>query len=64
MSALSEEDANLVKTYFNGMNTDHDSLGDILFGDSDDFNETVTQLSLEDKKEYVSALFEYGIIEM
>ena len=48
-SALEENDANQVKNLINEMFPEHEQLGDILFGEKEDFKETVDELSLEDK---------------
>ena len=51
-----------IKDHFNSFNA-AGNLGDILYGDSDDFKQAVGTLSAADKMAFFNELFEQGIVD-
>ena len=64
VSGLGDDDATQMKDFFNELNPDVGTLGDILFGDADEFQETVNPMDLKEKKTYVKAIVETELIDL
>ena len=63
-NALGDSEKDALKSHFNGLIEEHDTLGDILFCDADDFTETVTPLSIKEKRTYTDELVNYGVVNL
>ena len=63
LKALPDEDQQLIIEHFNQVNEDYDTFGDCLFGDKDDFELIINNLSKTEKEKFVSELVNIEIID-
>ena len=64
LNTMSKEEKDAVKKYFNEIcPEDDDELGDVLFGDVDDFDAQIQALNDEPKAKFVNALFDVEVLD-
>ena len=63
IDSLEDDEKENLKSHFNGLIEDEGTLGDILFGDADEFEQTMEMLSDDIKKEYTDELMEQEVVD-
>ena len=63
LNGLSANDKTAICEHFNGLNEDYDTLGDMLFGELEDFKQVVENMNPEEQKKLVEELIEAEIID-
>ena len=63
MANVPEDVAAQIKEHFNTMLEDFDDLGDILFGDKSDFENSIGNLTPDQKKQYMEELVKQEILD-
>ena len=63
IDALEEEEQHQLKDHFNNLIEDHDNLGDILFGDADDFVSAVNFMENDLQTVYTDELIAQEVID-
>ena len=63
LKTLPENEKEKIREHFNGLIEEFDNLGEILFGDIDDFNDTISGMSGQKLKIYTDEILRVELID-
>ena len=64
LNQLPSMEQDKIKSHFNGLIDGFDELGEILFGDLDDFNDTVSGMNTDQLKAYIEEIVRVELIDL